>query len=110
MTEANTDSQPNPALLQTDHYDFDLPKSLIAQHPLPQRQDARLMTIDRATETIDHAHVRDLPDILKLGDCLVLNNTKVIPAKLVGFRTSTRGRWQGLFLDCLLYTSPSPRD
>ena len=99
MTEANTDSQPNPALLQTDHYDFDLPKSLIAQHPLPQRQDARLMTIDRATETIDHAHVRDLPDILKPGDCLVLNNTKVIPAKLVGFRTSTRGRWQGLFLE-----------
>ncbi len=83
---------------QTDHYDFDLPKELIAQHPLPNREDARLLVVNRSTSAIDHWHVRDLDEILNPGDCMVLNDTKVIPAKLVGFRTKTRGRWQGLFL------------
>ena len=87
-----------PQMLRTDHYDFDLPKELIAQHPLPNRIDARLMQVDRAAGAIDHAHIRDLPEILRPGDCLVLNNTKVVPAKLVGIRTQTGGRWQGLFL------------
>ena len=82
-----------------DYYDYDLPKELIAQNPLDNRLDARLLTVNRAQEKIDHQHIRDLDQLLNPGDCLVLNNTKVVPAKLVGFRTLTRGRWQGLFLE-----------
>jgi S-adenosylmethionine:tRNA ribosyltransferase-isomerase len=80
-------------------YDFDLPKELIAQHPLANREDARLMLIDRKSDSISHGHFRDLPDYLNDGDCLVLNETRVIPAKLVGFRDKTKGRWDGLYLE-----------
>jgi len=65
---------------------------------LPNREDARLLHISRADAAIEHHHVRDLDQLLRPGDCLVLNNTKVIPAKLVGKRTATGGRWEGLFL------------
>ncbi len=82
-----------------DNYDYVLPKELIAQHPLANREDARLMKIDKSSDAIDHHHIRDFETLLKSGDCLVLNNTKVIPAKLVGYRTLTKGRWQGLFLE-----------
>ena len=94
-----TTETPSPNLLLADHYDFDLPKELIAQNPLPNREDARLMHINRHQKTIEHQHIRDFDQLLNEGDCLVLNNTRVIPAKLVGFRTLTGGRWQGLFLD-----------
>ena len=83
---------------ELDQYDYTLPERLIAQRPLRNRMDARLMVVDRQSQTIDHRHVRDLPDLLKPHDCLVLNDTKVVPARLVGFRTLTKGRWQGLFL------------
>ncbi|MEL7496363.1 MAG: tRNA preQ1(34) S-adenosylmethionine ribosyltransferase-isomerase QueA [Planctomycetota bacterium] len=94
-----TFTNPTEGFLLADHYDYQLPKELIAQEPLPNREDARLMTINRADCLIDHHHIRDLDQLLRPGDCLVLNNTRVIPAKLIGFRTSTRGRWQGLFLE-----------
>lgn len=77
---------------------YDLPKELIAQQPLSNRIDARLMLVDRATRTIEHHHVRDLPDLLRSTDRLVLNDTRVVPAQLVGERTNTKGNWQGLFL------------
>jgi S-adenosylmethionine:tRNA ribosyltransferase-isomerase len=83
---------------ELSHYDYDLPKELIAQVPLRQRADARLMLVDRQRDTIEHYHVRDLPEILSAGDCLVLNNTKVVPARLLGHRSETSGRWEGLFL------------
>jgi len=83
---------------ELDRYDYTLPKELIAQFPAENRADARLLVVDRRQDRIEHHHVRDLPDILSPGDCLVLNNTRVIPARLVGLRTSTGGRWQGLFL------------
>lgn len=79
-------------------YDFELPRHLIAQEPLPNREDARLMVVRRSRKSIAHHRVRDLPKILRPGDCLVFNDSKVIPARLVGYRTSTGGRWQGLFL------------
>jgi S-adenosylmethionine:tRNA ribosyltransferase-isomerase len=79
-------------------YDYELPRELIAQHPLPRRSDARLMVVQRAGGKIDHAHVRDLPEILRASDCLVFNDTKVIPARLVGRRERTGARWTGLFL------------
>ena len=78
--------------------DYDLPAELIAQQPLEHRPDARLMVIRRADGAIDHHHVRDLPRILRPGDRLVLNDTKVIPAQLRGTRVTTGGRWQGLYL------------
>lgn len=83
---------------ELDAYDYELPRELISQQPLRQRSDARLMVIDRASGSIDHYHVRDLPELLQAGDCLVMNDSRVVPARLVGFRTETRGRWQGLYL------------
>jgi S-adenosylmethionine:tRNA ribosyltransferase-isomerase len=84
---------------ELDQYDYKLPKRLIAQHPLPNRADARLLVVRRATATLDHRRVRELPEILRPGDCLVLNDTRVIPARLLGYRESTGGRWEALFLE-----------
>ena len=81
-----------------DAYDYELPRELIAQHPLDHRIDARLLLVDRKTGELSHHYVRDLPDLLNAGDALVLNNSKVIAARLVGKRTSTQGRWEGLYL------------
>lgn len=84
---------------EIDEYDFHLPRDLIAQFPLACRSDARLLVVDRATESIEHAHVRDLPKWLSPADCLVVNDTRVVPARLLGHRASTGGRWTGLYLD-----------
>jgi S-adenosylmethionine:tRNA ribosyltransferase-isomerase len=83
---------------EIDQYDYSLPKERIAQHPLERRGDAKLLVVNRAEQSLTHLHVRDLPELLQKEDCLVLNDTKVVPAKLVGYRNQTRGRWQGLFL------------
>lgn len=83
---------------EIDQFNYHLPRELIAQDPLATRSDSRLMLVNRSTGEIDHYHVRDLPDLLQPRDTLVLNNSRVIPARLVGYRTATRGRWQGLFL------------
>lgn len=79
-------------------FDYELPRELIAQEPLRNRADARMMVVDRQRQSITHWHVRDLPELLRGGDALVLNNTKVIPAQLFGRRKTTGGQWQGLFL------------
>lgn len=81
-----------------DQYNYELPRELIAQQPLKARQDARLLVVNRQEESIEHAYVRDLPDYLAAGDALVLNDTRVIPARLVGRREQTGARWTGLFL------------
>lgn len=83
---------------ELDQYDFQLPDELIAQQPLRRRSDARLMLVDRSRQQIDHYHVRDLPELLTRRDAMVLNDTRVVPARLTGFRTRTGGRWFGLFL------------
>jgi S-adenosylmethionine:tRNA ribosyltransferase-isomerase len=80
-------------------YDYELPRGRIAQEPVKSRADARLLVADRAQRTLRHHHVRDLPELLRPGDCLVLNDTQVIPARLVGRRQRTGGRWEGLFLE-----------
>lgn len=86
------------AMNEIDLYDYELPRERIAQEPLATRSDARLMLIHRKSGEIEHHHVRDLPDLLRSEDTLVLNDSRVIPARMVGFRTRTAGRWQGLFL------------
>ena len=84
---------------EISEYDFELPSELIAQQPLENRADARLLVVRRDKQSIEHFHVRDLPELLNASDLLVFNNSKVIPAKLVGKRTKTGGRWQGLYLE-----------
>ncbi len=79
-------------------YDFDYPSELIAQEPPKNRADARMMVVDRKNATISHHRVHDLPRFLKPEDCLVVNNTKVLPARLVGTRKKTGGQWEGLFV------------
>jgi S-adenosylmethionine:tRNA ribosyltransferase-isomerase len=86
-------------MTQLSDYDYNLPAELIAQYPMRNRADSRLMVVYRETGTIEHLHVRDLPSLLYANDCLVLNNTKVLQARLCGKRTKTGGRWEGLFIE-----------
>jgi S-adenosylmethionine:tRNA ribosyltransferase-isomerase len=78
--------------------DFDLPDELIAQHPTEPRDRSRLMVLDRRRGTWQHRVFADLPELLDPRDALVRNDTRVVPARLVGHRESTGGRWEGLFL------------
>ena len=75
-------------ILKSDYY-YDLPERLIAQDPLLKRSDSRLMVLDKETGEVEHKHFYDIKQYLKPGDCLVLNNTKVIPARLMGTRKDT---------------------
>lgn len=75
-------------LLKSDFY-FELPQELIAQDPLPDRSSSRLLKLDKETGAVEHHGFREVIDYLKPGDCLVLNNTKVIPARLMGVREDT---------------------
>ena len=79
-------------------FDYHLPDHLVAQHPAEPRDAARLLVVRRDTGEIEHRVFRDLPELLSAGDLLVLNDTKVLPARLVGRREATGGRWEGLFL------------
>jgi len=69
-------------------YDYDLPERFIAQHPAPQRHGSRLMVVDRGTRSFSHERFPDLLNHLRPGDVVVLNNTRVMPARLLGRRTS----------------------
>ena len=72
----------------TDFY-YDLPQELIAQDPLLKRSESRLMVLDRKDNTIEHKHFYDVIDYLNSGDCLVINDTKVLPARLMGVKEDT---------------------
>ena len=75
--------------MKTDDFDYYLPKELIAQTPMEKREDARLMILDRKDEGIEHKHFYDIIDYLNKGDALVINDTKVIPARLIGEKIDT---------------------
>jgi S-adenosylmethionine:tRNA ribosyltransferase-isomerase len=81
-----------------DFLDYDLPPRLIAQEPCPRRDESRLLVVRRADGGLAHHGFRDLPGLLSPGDLLVLNDTRVVPARLLGRRARTGGRWEGLFL------------
>jgi S-adenosylmethionine:tRNA ribosyltransferase-isomerase len=83
--------------LRTDDFDYDLPRELIAQHPPPHRDESRLLVLDRAADTIERRQFPDIADYLEPGDLLVLNDTKVIAARLVGHRR-TGGRVEFLLI------------
>ncbi len=84
--------------LKTSDYDFALPAELIAQDPLADRSGSRLLVLDRATGSRAHRSFREIGEFLQPGDCLVLNNTKVIPARLYGVREGTGGAVELLLL------------
>lgn len=84
--------------LKTSDYFYELPQELIAQDPLEDRSSSRLMVLDKETGEISHHMFREIPSFLKPGDCLVLNNTKVIPARLMGVREETGGAVEVLLL------------
>jgi len=86
---------------ELDLYHYELPDELIARTPPPRREDARLLVLHRCEERIEHRSILDLPDYLRSGDCLVFNNTRVVPARLRGIREATGGKWEGLFLKAL---------
>lgn len=89
-------TSPDPDELAT--WQFDLPPELIASRPAATRDSSRLLVIERTGGRIQHRRITDLPDILSPHDLLVFNNTKVLPARLFGFRTATNGKWEGLFV------------
>jgi S-adenosylmethionine:tRNA ribosyltransferase-isomerase len=78
--------------------DYELPENLIAQQPAANRDESRLLMLDRKSGLLDHRQFRELPDLLRAGDLVVLNDTLVLPARLVGKRDRTGGGWQGLFV------------
>ena len=72
--------------MKTADFDFYLPEELIAQTPLERRDASRLLTLDKHTGAVEHHHFYELPQFLKPGDCLVLNDSRVLPARLIGHR------------------------
>ncbi len=84
--------------MNINEFDFDLPEQLIAQTPLKDRSASRLLTIDREKDTFYHETFTDLIDYLEPGDCLVLNDTKVLPARLMGHKADTLGKVELLLL------------
>jgi len=77
---------------------YELPQELIAQDPLPDRSGSRLLLLDRKTGETEHHIFRDIVDYLNPGDCLAVNNTKVIPARLIGSRAETGAKIEVLLL------------
>lgn len=84
--------------MKLSDFNYDLPQELIAQDPLAQRSESRLMVLDRENGTIKHRHFYDVIDYLHPGDCLVINDTKVIPARLMGVKEDTGAAIEVLLL------------
>ncbi len=84
--------------MKTSDFYYDLPQGLIAQTPVEPRDSSRLLVYDRASKTIEHKHFYDIADYLRKGDVLVVNNTKVLPARIYGSKERTGGRIEFLLL------------
>jgi len=85
--------------VRTADFNFDLPPGLIAQHPAPRRDESRLLFLHRTNGNIEHRHFRDLPGVFRAGDVLVLNNSRVIPARLRGANARSGGKFEILLLE-----------
>ena len=85
--------------MKTQDFDYDLPEELIAQKPLLQRDASRLLVYDRQKDQTDHRHFYDVLEYLKPGDVLVLNNTRVLPARLFGVKRGTQRQVEFLLLN-----------
>ncbi len=84
--------------MRVDEFDYHLPEELIAQEPATPRDSSRLMVVDRSRDDVSHRRFSDLPGLLAPGDVLVLNDTRVMPARLMGARADTGGRIEVLLL------------
>ncbi|MDY6227833.1 tRNA preQ1(34) S-adenosylmethionine ribosyltransferase-isomerase QueA [Clostridium sp.] len=84
--------------MKVSDFDFDLPEELIAQHPLEKRDASKLMVLDKNTGNIEHRSFHDVIEYLNKGDTLVLNNTRVMPARLIGEKEETGGKIEFLLL------------
>lgn len=84
--------------MKVNDFDFNLPEELIAQTPLENRTSSRLMVLDKENKSIEHEHFYDLKNHLKKGDCLVLNDTRVLPARLFGQKADTGAKVEILLL------------
>ena len=84
--------------MKTDDFDFYLPENLIAQTPLEKRDNSRLLVLDKETGNIEHKHFNNIIDYLNKGDVLVLNDTKVMPARLFGIKEDTKASIEVLML------------
>lgn len=84
--------------MKLSEFDFELPEELISQHPYEKRDEARLMILDKKTGEIEHKVFKDIIDYLGVGDCLVLNDTRVIPARLIGSKEDSGGKMEFLLL------------
>ena len=84
--------------MKTSDFYYDLPPELIAQTPLEKRDESRLLCLDKATGEWSHHHFYELPDFLRAGDCLILNNSRVLPARLLGPRLPGGGACEVLLL------------
>jgi len=87
--------------VNVDWFDFELPERLIAQTPLAERTASRLMTLDKRLGTVEHRQFSDLIDYLRPEDLLVMNDTKVLPARLIGWKPDTEGKVELLLLKSL---------
>ena len=84
--------------MKTSDFNYDLPEELIAQTPLERRDASRMMTLRRSDGALEHHHFYELPDFLKPGDCLILNDSRVLPARLLGQRLPGGGACEVLLL------------
>ena len=84
--------------MKTHDFYFELPPELIAQTPLERRDGSRLLVLDKVTGETEHRHFYDLPEYLRPGDCLILNNSRVLPARLLGHRVPGGGACEILLL------------
>ncbi len=84
--------------MKTHDFYFDLPEELIAQTPLERRDASRLLTLDKGTGAWSHRHFYDLPELLRPGDCLIMNDSRVLPARLLGHRLPGGGACEVLLL------------
>ncbi|MDP4143971.1 MAG: tRNA preQ1(34) S-adenosylmethionine ribosyltransferase-isomerase QueA [Bacillota bacterium] len=84
--------------MQLKDFYFDLPEELIAQHPAAKRDECRLMVLNKNTGGIEHKIFKDILDYIRPGDCLVLNDTRVLPARLIGAKEGSGGRMEFLLL------------
>lgn len=85
-------------IMDVKDFYYDLPQELIAQDPLEDRSSSRLMVLDKITGEVEHRHFKDITEYLRPGDCLVINNTKVIPARLYGVKDGTEAKIEILLL------------
>ena len=84
--------------MKTSDFYYDLPQALIAQTPVEPRDSSRMLSIDRKSGSIAHLHFYDIPDKLQAGDCLILNDSRVLPARIYGIKNHTGARVEFLLL------------